>query len=419
MKIDSIVLIEPKRVDLIYPFSIMHCTWEIRCGALRLFEKVQKEFPGAKLSFDGRKYHLASFLARMQIENTKPKGNTLVLPANVIIDSGFADMLRNKLQTAGLEKSKLLISDGRTVGVWLPKSDLEEYRSVLTGACFSDEEFNGLERTNIMNLKSITYLWDAIEYNGDCIRKDSQYFKNDYKILNKNSFPGVNSINPAGILLSNSVKIMPGAMLDAENGPIILGDNVKIMPQATIMGPCYIGNNSLIKIGAKIYPDNSFGEFCKVGGELENTIIHSFSNKQHDGFLGHSYICEWVNLGADTNNSDLKNTYGNIKILLEKEEIDSGRMFLGLLCGDHTKTAINTSFTTGTAAGICGILVNQDFLPRFIKSFSWGGKKNSPAYKIKKAVEVAKTVMARRGKELLPEEIALMEIEHEKFEHKQ
>ena len=121
----------------------------------------------------------------------------------------------------------------------------------------------------------------------------------------------------------------------------------------------------------KIYGKTSIGETCKIGGEVENSIVHAYSNKQHDGYLGHSYLCEWVNLGADTNTSDLKNTYGEIKVNLENKEINTHRIFLGLLCGDHTKAGINTMFTTGTVAGIAGILVNEWFLPNTIPSFSW------------------------------------------------
>jgi UDP-N-acetylglucosamine diphosphorylase/glucosamine-1-phosphate N-acetyltransferase len=169
-----------------------------------------------------------------------------------------------------------------------------------------------------------------------------------------------------------------------------------------------------VKAGAKIYGKTSVGESCKFGGEIENAIIHAYSNKQHEGFLGHSYIGEWVNLGADTNTSDLKNTYANIKVTLEGREIDTEKMFLGLLCGDHTKSAINTSFTTGTVAGVCGILVHDGTLPAVIPSYAWTGRKNSPIYKIDKALDVARIVMARRGKELLPEEELLLRQEYEK-----
>jgi UDP-N-acetylglucosamine diphosphorylase/glucosamine-1-phosphate N-acetyltransferase len=184
------------------------------------------------------------------------------------------------------------------------------------------------------------------------------------------------------------------------------------MPQSTIYGSCYIGCNTTIKVGAKIFSKTSIGPWCKVGGENENAIIQSYSNKQHDGYLGHSYLCEWVNIGAGSNTSDLKNTYGNIKVQLREKEINTERMFMGLLCGDHTKSAINTAFTTGTTAGICGILVADGFLPNVIPSFAWRGTKGCSQYKIDKALETAQIVMQRRNKKLLPEEIELIEQEY-------
>lgn len=241
-----------------------------------------------------------------------------------------------------------------------------------------------------------------------------ELIKKNLKTPEKEDYPNAFLINPEKIYLGGNVKIAPGSVIDASEGRVYLGDNVKVMPQATLIGPVAVGSYSTIKIGAKIYEDCSFGEWCKVGGEIENTIIQSYSNKQHEGFLGHSFISEWVNLGADTNNSDLKNTYGNIKIRMEDRIIDTERMFLGLLCGDHTKSSINAMFTTGSVAGICGIIVREWFMPNFIKSFTWGGKNDSPKYHLKKAIDTAKIVMGRRNKTLIDEEIELMKIEYEK-----
>ncbi len=187
------------------------------------------------------------------------------------------------------------------------------------------------------------------------------------------------------------------------------------MANAVLVGPCFIGDNSIIKIGAKIYEKTAIGEWCKVGGEVENSIIHAYANKQHDGFLGHSYLGEWVNLGADTNTSDLKNTYGKISAILRNKEVNSERMFLGLMAGDHTKSGINTMFTTGTVAGVSSNVIGAGYPPRSIPSFSFGGFKDSPVYDFQKAIDVAKTVMLRRQKELLPEEEALLKMEFERL----
>ncbi|MEJ2637882.1 MAG: hypothetical protein P8184_21680 [Calditrichia bacterium] len=163
--------------------------------------------------------------------------------------------------------------------------------------------------------------------------------------------------------------------------------------------PC----STAIKIGAKIYEGTSVGEVCKVGGEVEESIFQSYSNKQHDGFLGHAYIGEWVNLGADTNNSDLKNNYGNVKVNFGGAMVDSGSMFVGLAMGDHSKSGINTMFNTGTVVGPMSNIFGSGFPPKYIAPFSWGGAEQMVEHELEKALETARLVMQRRGKQLTPE----------------
>jgi UDP-N-acetylglucosamine diphosphorylase/glucosamine-1-phosphate N-acetyltransferase len=135
---------------------------------------------------------------------------------------------------------------------------------------------------------------------------------------------------------------------------------------------------------------------CKVGGEVEESVIHSYSNKQHDGFLGHAYLGMWVNLGADTNNSDLKNNYGNVKVVINGRLVDSGSMFVGLTMGDHSKSGINTMFNTGTVVGVSSNVFGAGFPPKFVPSFSWGGSDGQETYELEKSLAVARRVMARR-----------------------
>jgi len=156
----------------------------------------------------------------------------------------------------------------------------------------------------------------------------------------------------------------------------------------------------MMKIGAKIYGGTSVGEMCKVGGEVEGTIIHGYTNKQHDGFLGHSYIGKRVNLGAGTNNSDLKNNYGRVKVFVDGDFVDSGRMFVGLTMGDHSTTGIHTMFNTGSVVGVCCNVFGAGFPPKFIPSFSWGGGKEFSEYDLPKGIETARRMMARRQVEM-------------------
>lgn len=419
MNIEQILIFEQDDADWLYPFSIMHCSWELRCGALRLFEKIEKQFPETEILYSStRKKHLSSFLKRCGIERQKvEKKNTLSFFSQVLPDKSLWERIFKEYKNKYLNEDKpvIFVGSGLPFACYMPSSeminpkdsDVDFFPKFITD--FGDR----FDKIDIGEIKIIRYLWDAIDYNPQAIKDDSVFFdfnlESDF-FSNSNAY----SINHENISLGKNVKIGPNVVVDAEEGPVIIGNNAKIMPQATIIGPCYIGDNSVIKVGAKIYEDTSIGEVCKVGGEVEATIIHSYSNKQHDGFLGHSYICEWVNLGADTNNSDLKNTYGTISVTLRDKEIDTGKMFLGLLCGDHSKSAINTAFNTGTVAGICGIFVHEGFLSKNIPSFAWTGRKNSPIYKFNKAIEVARKVMSRRNKELLPEEIELMKMEYER-----
>jgi UDP-N-acetylglucosamine diphosphorylase/glucosamine-1-phosphate N-acetyltransferase len=168
------------------------------------------------------------------------------------------------------------------------------------------------------------------------------------------------------------------------------------MANASLQGPVYVGAKSAIKMGAKIYEGTSIGEVCKVGGEVEETIIHSYSNKQHEGFLGHAYLGQWVNIGADSNNSDLKNNYGTVKVYVDGEMVDSGLMFVGLTMGDHAKCGINTMFNTGTVVGVMSNVFGSGYPEKFIPSFTWGGVEGMETYDIDKALEVARRVMARR-----------------------
>ena len=433
MKIDTIIINESSRVENLYPFSVMHCGWEVRCGAFRLFEKYRKLFPGARLVYFGREQHLNSFLARFEHDPQEiRKENILIVNSELLPTKEFLKNISEAYDIhlsdeTAVSKSAIFMLDAESAGenpemvpgypiaVYIPAEELINPDDFDKGFLpkLMTEYYRIFPKLEIKNVKTISYLWDAIKYNAAAIEDDAAFFKKADN-LKKYKDHGVQFVDEEQIYMGKNVKIAPGAVLDAEEGPIILADNVKIMPNAVIVGPCSIGENSLIKIGAKIYEDTSFGEWCKVGGEVEATIIQSYSNKQHDGFLGHSYICEWVNLGADTNNSDLKNTYGDISVMLEDREVDTGTMFMGLLCGDHTKSAINTSFTTGTVAGICGILVHDGFLPRSIPSYAWTGRKNSPLYKIDKAVEIAKKVMGRRNRELCPDEEVLMRKEYNK-----
>ena len=211
--------------------------------------------------------------------------------------------------------------------------------------------------------------------------------------------PGVTVLHPYNVWLGEDVILKPGVVLDASDGPIVIDDNALVMANSVIIGPCYIGKKTIIKIGAKIYQSCSIGPVCKIGGELEGTIIQAYSNKQHDGFLGHSYIGEWVNLGADTNNSDLKNTYKNVYIYSysQKAGYDTGTRFMGCLIGDHAKLGINSTINTGAVLGTGVNLWGRELISGFIQDFSWGQADSLSPYRLEAFIETARLVKDRRN----------------------
>jgi UDP-N-acetylglucosamine diphosphorylase/glucosamine-1-phosphate N-acetyltransferase len=403
----SILIAEPRAVDNVYPFSLLHCSWEVRCGALRLFEKIQSRFLDSPLSFSGRGGHIRSFLSRFSIENIYPSGNILILQGGLLLTNNLAKFIEKSIQNH--QEQAIVFSTNTTdIGYYIPADVRRTNEQEFQPDSPFFEDYNrhpALEHAlnREVEAHTIMYLWDAISHNGNALIDDADLFAELEPVRSSPQF-GVYVENPDSVFAGENCSIAPSVVLDASEGAIILGNNVRIMPQSTIMGPCFIGNNSLVKIGAKIYGNTSIGEHCKVGGEVDTSIIHAYSSKQHDGFIGHSYIGEWVNLGADCNTSNLKNTYGTVSVLLNGQVVNTGQMFLGLLCGDHSKSGINTMFTTGTLAGIFANIFGGGFFPQAISSFSWGGQATAPKYQFEKAAAVAELVMSRRNYTPTPEE---------------
>jgi UDP-N-acetylglucosamine diphosphorylase/glucosamine-1-phosphate N-acetyltransferase len=203
------------------------------------------------------------------------------------------------------------------------------------------------------------------------------------------------------VSVEEGARVYPGAVIDGEGGPVFIGRQSVVMPNAFIQGPAHIGDGCLVKAGARIYGGTSCGPVCKLGGEVSETIIQAYSNKQHEGFLGHAYLGEWVNIGAGTEISDLKNTYGTIRAWLDGDVTETGLQFLGPTMGDHSRTGINATLTTGAVIGVFANLFGSGVSPKFMPSFSWGYP-DFTEYRLDDAIEVARRVMARRGVEMTP-----------------
>jgi UDP-N-acetylglucosamine diphosphorylase/glucosamine-1-phosphate N-acetyltransferase len=246
-------------------------------------------------------------------------------------------------------------------------------------------------------LIKIENVWDLFQGNGEAIKADFELLADG-----RNSNPLSNSVTVIGD--RNKIFVETGALAEAcilntKAGPIYIGKNAEIMEGAAIRGPFALGENSVIKLNAKIYGPTTVGPHSKVGGEVNNCVIFGYSNKAHDGFIGNSVIGEWCNLGADTNSSNLKNNYANVKLFnyLAKSTKDTGLQFCGLIMADHSKSGINAMFNTGTVVGVGANVFGAEYPPTHIPSFSWGGASGLETYRLEKLFETAQKIFERRS----------------------
>lgn len=423
LKPQTIIICERNFPPTFYPFTIMHPLWDLRSGALRHFEKIAKHFPSAQLLFYGRSLQLAAFIAQ---ENLKDRDRTIPQDHNILLLTGNVVPTTETFKTLSREYEQALAQQDNAVAIFL------SYNLPVAAyipAARLHPHADTIELDNIVNLAHpifknairiptaalcIHYLWDIFSVLERSLIDDFQWFPSGVSNEWRNR-KDVVLIEPEAISIGENVQIGAFTVLDASSGPIIIDNDATIMPQCYIKGPAYIGPKCLLKPGTKLLGTVILGEYCKVAGEIEESVIHSFSNKQHDGFLGHSYLCSWVNFGAGTTVSNLKNNYSIITVQLRNTRFVTHRMFLGVLCGDHTKTSINTRLNTGSIIGIsCNIFAN-DFPAKYIPSFTWGGGEHSSLYRITQALATARTVKQRRNKQLLPEEEILFRREYERI----
>jgi len=261
---------------------------------------------------------------------------------------------------------------------------------VLAGA-FSCVEVSGF--------RLIENLWDPVALHSEMMQLDGESL--DLGRIEGEVHPSAILVNPSAITVEKGAEVKAGAVLDASDGFIYIGAGAVVEPMALLMQNVYIAPGAQVKSGARIYSNVCIGSGAKAGGEIEDSIMEPFSNKQHDGFLGHSYISSWCNLGAGTDTSDLKNNYSAVSIDTGRGPVKTGQQFLGLLMAEHAKCSIGTRFNTGTVVGTSSNVFGDGMPAKHISSFCWGdGKSDSEAYEIGKAVETARKVMSRRKVEM-------------------
>ena len=266
--------------------------------------------------------------------------------------------------------------------------------------------------------------YELVEYEGDVLRventwdifaKNDAAIREDFELLTEDRFSqpipkSVNVIAPENIFIEEGAKL-EFVTLNASTGPIYIGKNAEIMEGSVIRGPFALCEEAQVKLATKVYGATTVGPHCRIGGEVNNSVLFGYSNKGHDGFLGNSVLGEWCNIGADSNNSNLKNNYEEVKLWSYETEgfAKTGLQFCGLMMGDHSKCGINTMFNTGTVVGVSANIFGSGFPRNFVPSFSWGGAAGFTTYVTSKAFATAKLVMSRRNVEFDEKEQAILE----------
>ena len=239
----------------------------------------------------------------------------------------------------------------------------------------------------------VEHLWDLIDWNEESLIEDFARRQSQHRPESKMPF---HVIEPENIWIGPDAVVQPGVVLDGSKGPVMIGARAQIGANAVIQGPCSIGEHAQITPLALIRPGTTIGKMCKVGGEVSSSILFGYTNKAHEGFLGHSYVGKWTNLGAGTTTSNLKNTYGQITVMTPSGTVNTGKRFLGAMIGDHAKTAIGTRLMAGSYIGFAAQVALSGIAPRSVQSFTFRTDQGTEPYKLEKAIEVMKVVFSRR-----------------------
>jgi UDP-N-acetylglucosamine diphosphorylase/glucosamine-1-phosphate N-acetyltransferase len=370
------------RNDLL-PFTYTRPVSEIRIGILTITEKWEK-FLNSKVSFQTQDFLSSKYKKQIASDNFYINGK--ICPNKELLN-----LILNLKNNSAIK-----------VG-----NDLVAFRTN-ENKSFDAEELLKSAIEIPKNYISVKNVWDVFSKNSDELKNDFElltYGKKSQKLSSTNTLIG--EVNQ---LFIEEGAIIEAAILNVSTGPIYIGKDAEVMEGSIIRGPFSLGEHSALKLGTKIYGATTIGPHCKVGGEVNNSVIFGFTNKAHDGFLGNSVIGEWCNLGADTNNSNLKNNYGNVKIFNYSNETmkDTQLQFCGLMMGDHSKCGINTMFNTGTVVGVAANIFGGGFPSTHIPSFTWGGADHVETYKLDKMFETAERVYARRGLELNKDERTIL-----------
>ncbi len=363
------ILFDGDARNSLLPFTYTKPVADIRVGILTIREKWEK--------------HLGLTTTTITEEYLEEKYPMVELEENILINASFCPTESLVEKVKNLSKNEAIFKGEDVIAFHTSDSqdeiDFEEYTQIEF-----DEELIQIKNT-----------WDIFSLNDKAIQEDFNFLTEG-----RTSQPipeGTRYLNKENIFIEEGAEVV-FANLNASKGPIYIGKDALVMENSSVRGPFAMCEQSVLKMGAKVYGATTLGPHCKVGGEVSNSVLFGFSSKGHDGYLGNSVLGEWCNLGADTNNSNLKNNYAEVKLW----DYETGRFaktglqFCGLMMGDHSKCGINTMFNTGTVVGVSANIFGSGFPRNFVPSFSWGGASGFTDYKTNKVFEVAEVVMKRR-----------------------
>jgi len=403
-----IAVFEDESYENFLPLTHTRPVYECRTGMLSLLERIQKLFRESKLICFTRSYLAPTFKKRV----THPVNDLKAVDDNVLLINGTL-LMNDKTKQLIMKKlapNALMTQEGRIASAHLGHDTAREYVSELRKPLISlslKRFLKKCKQVDASNLPLLNYPWELVNHNAELI-------KEDYTAVGKKESEG--TIDDKATIYGKKTDVYVGkdsfveahVTLDARDGPIFIGNGTNVHSGSRITGPTYISDKVIIPSGL-IREGCSIGPVSRIGGELEETIIQGYSNKYHTGFIGHAYIGEWVNLGAATTNSDLKNTYGNVQVATRGKNVDTGTTKVGCFIGDHAKTSIGTQIYTGKKIGIASQV--HGFVTKDVPSFTlWAeslGSKPVELY-LQSAIETQKRVLARRSVKQTKEDVELL-----------
>ena len=386
----NLILFDDDNWKYLLPLTYTRPVSELRVGILTIKEKWEIIY-GCEASYITQDHLSEKYPVNLEDDN-------------LLINSACLPTEKLKTLISDLKLNEAILCQDEFIAARLDKS---HFVKLVSGQ--EIEEINGIDIANEISIvKKISKPYHIFQYNDVEIKEDY------IRLTDGRTSEKLSETNK--VIGENNVFVEPGAevefsIINASKGPVYIGRNATIMEGSMIRGPFALCEGGVIKMGAKIYESTTIGPYCKVGGEISNVVFFANSNKAHDGYLGNSVIGEWCNIGADTNASNLKNNYDEVKLWSYPDEsfVKTGLQFCGLIMADHSKCGINTMFNTGTVVGVCTNIFGDGYPRNFIPSYAWGGNSGFITQQFKKAMETAKIVMERRSKVLTNHDVKILE----------